>query len=208
MGESSDARRVVFLRGHKVILRPLDKARDADVCQRWINDPDVNQFLLAHRPITPTGEAEWFDQVEKSDEVHLAIEADDGVFIGLMGIHEISWKDRRATTGALIGEKAYWGQGYGTDAKMTLLDYAFNTLNLRKICSSVLEFNERSLQYNLHCGYRIEGRRREQFFRNGRYWDEILLGLFREDWEPVWARYRETGSVYEETSEASEASSA
>ncbi len=158
---------------------------------------------MAHRPITPTGEAEWFDKIEKSDEVHLAIETGDGVLIGTMGLHDVSWKDRVATTGALIGEKAYWGQGYGTDAKMTLLDYAFNTLNLRKICSSVLEFNERSLRYNLHCGYRVEGRRKQQHFHNGRYWDEILLGLFQEDWQPVWERYRETGSVYDEASETS-----
>lgn len=205
MGERSDANRVVFLRGHKVVLRPLDKDRDLETCQRWINDPDVNQYLLAHRPITPTGEAEWFDQLEKSDDVHLAIDTHDGVFIGLMGIHKISWKDRVATTGALIGEAAYWGRGYGTDAKMTLLDYAFNTLNLRKICSSVLAFNERSLQYNLHCGYQIEGRRKAQIFGNGQYWDEILLGLFKEDWQPIWERYQRTGSVYDEASETSSA---
>lgn len=203
-GESDRRRDVVFLRGHKVTLRPLEKERDLEPCQRWINDPDVNQYLLAHRPITPTGEAEWFDQLEKKDDVILAIEAPDGAFIGTMGLHQFSWKDRVATTGALIGEKDYWGQGYGTDAKMTLLDYAFNTLNLRKICSSVLEFNERSLQYNLHCGYQIEGRRKQQFFRHGQYWDEIILGLFREDWRPIWERYRETGSVYESSEASSE----
>ena len=203
--ESDRRKSVVFRRGHKVTLRPLEKERDLAPCQRWINDPEVNQFLLAHRPITRAGEAEWFDQLEQSDDVHLAIETQDGVFIGIMSLTQFSWKDRLATTGALIGERDYWGQGYGTDAKMTLLDYAFNTLNLRKICSSVLAFNERSLQYNLHCGYRIEGRRKAQFFRNGQYWDEILLGLFREDWQPIWARYRRTGSVYEEASEASSA---
>lgn len=203
MGEPSDANRVVFLRGRKVIMRPLDKERDLDSLQRWINDPEVNQFLLAHRPITPTGEANWLDSLEKSDDVVLGIETFDGTLIGTMGLHKFSWKDRIATTGALIGEKDYWGQGYGTDAKMTLLDYAFNTLNLRKICSSVLEFNKRSLQYNLHCGYQIEGRRKAQVFRNGQYWDEILLGLFKEDWQPIWERYRETGSVYDEASETS-----
>ena len=201
---ASDSRSgVVFLRGQKVILRPLDKERDLDPLQRWINDPEVNQFLLAHRPITPTGEAKWLDGLEERDDVVLGIETLDGSFIGTMGLHQFSWKDRIATTGALIGEKRYWGQGYGTDAKMTLLDYAFNTLNLRKICSSVLAFNERSLQYNLHCGYRIEGRRKDQFFRNGQYWDEIILGLFKEDWLPIWERYQRTGSVYDEASETS-----
>ena len=41
----------------------------------------------------------------------------------------------------MIGESEYWGRGLGTEAKMLLLDYAFNTLNLRRICSQVLAFN-------------------------------------------------------------------
>lgn len=190
-----DANQVVFLKGRKTLLRPLDKERDLEACQRWINDPDVNQYLKIFRPITPTGEAKWFDQLEEREDIVLAIETLDTKFIGTMGLHKINWKDRVATTGSLIGEKDYWGKGYGTDAKMALLNYAFNTLNLRKICSSVLEFNERSLNYNLRCGYQIEGRRRRQVFKNGRYWDEILLGLFKEEWEPLWKAYRETGDI-------------
>ena len=72
------------------------------------------------------------------------------------------------------------------------LNYAFNTLNLRKICSSVLAFNKRSLKYNLHCGYKIEGRKRKQIFKNGKYWDEIILGLFKKDWLTIWKRYQKT----------------
>jgi RimJ/RimL family protein N-acetyltransferase len=111
--------------------------------------------------------------------------------IGTMGIHSINWKDRTATTGALIGEKEYWGKGYGTDAKMTLLDYAFNTLNLRKIMSRVYAFNGRSLAYSLHCGYRVEGRLLRQRYAYGRYWDEIILGLFKSQWLPYWEAYNE-----------------
>lgn len=112
-----------------------------------------------------------------------------------MGLHQINWKDRIATTGALIGEKEYWSKGYGTDAKMILLDHAFNTLNLHKICSAVIAYNKRSLDYSLHCGYKIEGTRREHFFRKGKYWDFIELGLLKKEWLPIWRKYKKTGSV-------------
>lgn len=194
--EAQQKGRVVFLRGNKVTLRPLRKATDVEACLRWINDPDINRYLIMFLPVMQQAEEEWFDRLSKDEHnIALAIETLEGTLIGTMGLHQISWRDRIATTGALIGEKEYWGKGYGTDAKMTLLNFAFNSANLRKICSSVIAFNTRSLQYNLNCGYQIEGRRRKQFFRNGRYWDEILLAVFKKDWSPVWRKYQKTGSL-------------
>jgi RimJ/RimL family protein N-acetyltransferase len=189
--------KLVFLKGKKTILRPLRKATDFELCLRWINDPEVNQYLLIHFPLTEKKEEEWFDRVaNEPNEVVLGIETLDGRLIGTMGLHRINSKDRTAMTGALIGEKEYWGKGYGTDAKMTLLDYAFNTLNLRKINSSVYAFNKRSLKYNLKCGYQIEGVRKKQIFRIGKYHDEILIAVFKEDWLPIWKKYQRNGNLH------------
>lgn len=197
MAQGINEGRVVFLRGRKTILRPLNKLTDLPKLLVWINDPEVNRYLLSFLPQTVEDEEKWFDSLveKKNTDIVLAIETRSGKFIGTMGLHRISWKDGVATTGALIGEKRYRGKGYGTDAKMALLNYAFNTLNLRKVCSSVVGFNGRSLAYNFHCGYRREGRRRKQFFKNGRYWDEILLACFKRQWLPIWERYRRTGRV-------------
>jgi len=102
---------------------------------------------------------------------------------------------RLATFWAIIGEKDYWGKGYGTDAKMSLLYYAFRILNLHRVASSVYEFNTRSLDYNKHCGYKVEGVLRKNCFKEGQYYDEILLGVFREEWELIWDYYQKNGSV-------------
>ena len=173
---------VVFLRGKKVILRPISE-KDIPNSLRWLNDPEVRQYIANILPVTEVGEREWIQGLaKKSDtDIVLVIEV-KGRPIGVMGLHRINWQSRVATTGAIIGEKDCWNKGYGTDAKMALLEYAFNTLNLRKIMSSVKAFNERSLAYSLRCGYKIEGRLRDQCFANGRYCDEIILGVFREQW--------------------------
>ncbi len=113
----------------------------------------------------------------------------DGKPIGTMGIHAIDYRHRIATTGALIGESGYWGKGYGSEAKMLLLEYAFNTLNLRKICSEVIAFNERSTKYSLKCGYKIEGTKKLHHYAKGQYWDVIQLAVFREDWLPLWEAF-------------------
>lgn len=186
---------IVFLSGKKTNLRPVSR-EDIPKLLVWINDPEVRQFVSSVVPTTQKFEEDWVDGLCKDkNNVVLVIETKDGVALGLMGLHRIDWVDRVATTGALIGEKEYWGKGFGGDAKMALLDYAFNTLNLHRINSDVIAFNERSLNYSLRCGYKIEGTKRQAMFRHGKYWDRIELGLLREEWIPIWEKYNETGSL-------------
>lgn len=191
----SNEKRVVFLSGKITNLRPAQKS-DIPHLTRWINDPEVRVFLANTTPHTEKLEEGWYESLGKDDKnIVLIIETKDGTPIGVMGLHRIDWKHGIATTGALIGEKEYWSKGYGTDAKMILLDYAFNTLGLRKICSNVTAYNERSLRYSLHCGYKIEGRLRKEIFRKGKFWDKINLGVFRDEWLPIWRKYKRTGKV-------------
>ena len=188
-------RKPVFLVGRMVNLRPFSK-EDIPTLTCWINDPDIREFGFPPLPQTEKQEEGWFNNLGADDKnVFLAIETKDGTLIGSIGINRIDWKDRTATTGALIGDKEYWGKGYGTDAKMILLDYAFNALNLRKICSSVVASNKRSMRYNLRCGYKVEGVRKRHKFTNGRYRDFIEFGIFKADWLPIWKRYKRTGKV-------------
>lgn len=190
-----ETNRIVFLRGRKTVLRSPSKA-DIPNLLRWMNDPDVRVYLSGYMPFTEGMETAWIESLDKqTNDIVLMVETKEGIPIGVMGLHKIRWVDGTATTGAAFGEKAYWGKGYGQDAKMALLEYAFHTLNLRKICSACFAFNSRSAAYNIRCGYRIEGRRKKQSYCKGRYYDEILLCVFREWWEPKWRRYRRDGKL-------------
>ncbi len=189
------AEKVVFLSGRKTNLRPVSRA-DIPTLLRWVNDPEVRDFVLGTFPWTEKMEEDWFDKLGKDEsKVTLVIETKEGKAIGTMGIHNINWVSRTGTTGAMIGEKDCWGQGYGTDAKLVLLQYAFDTLNLFRIRSDVIGFNDRSVRYSLRCGYKVEGTRPKDIFKRGQYWDRIELGVFREDWFPIWEKYQQTGKV-------------
>ncbi len=187
----TDQRSIVFLKGKRVVLRPLVK-EDVSLLLLWINDPDVTQFLSIYLPMMEANENEWFNNLHKEIQNLVLMIVVDEKPIGTMGIHNIDWKNRTANTGALIGEKDYWGKGYGTEAKMLMLNYAFNVLNLRKICSTVLAFNKRSHSYLLKCGYVEEGSRSKQYYINGQYWDEILMAVFKEDFLPLWRKYKKS----------------
>lgn len=186
---------VIFTSGKRVVLRPVME-KDLPLFVKWINDPEVSQFLSVYFPMMEADEKSWLENLPKRKPGNIVFTiVVDGKAIGNIGLHGIEMKDRTATTGTFIGEKEYWGKGYGTEAKMLLLNYAFNTLNLRKICSAAIAFNTRSINYSLKCGYEIEGKLRDHTYRHGKYWDHILFAVFREKWEPLWAEFKKAHDI-------------
>ncbi len=181
---------VVFLKGRNVSLRPLERG-DLVNCVRWVNDPEIREFIKNNWPMTMQDEEEWFENLgkRKPHDLTLAMVTNDGRHVGNMGLHRIDWRGRVATTGALLGEKELWGKGLGTEAKTLLLHYAFQSLNLRKICSQVIAYNDRSIAYSKKCGYKVEGVLKDHIFRGGQYWDLVQLAVFWEDFFPVWEKY-------------------
>ena len=182
--------RVIFRTGAKTILRPICES-DIPQLIRWVNDPEVTQYLSRYRPVTQRHEENWLDKIHEDDDtIVLGIEPkDEQQLIGTMGLNIIRHKDRVAGTGTMIGSKQYWGDGYGTDAKMLQLRYAFYQENIRKVISSVYATNKRSIAYLKKCGYKKEGIRKESRYVNGRYVDVVLMAVFQRDWEPIWDEY-------------------
>ena len=90
-------------------------------------------------------------------------------------------RNRHAELGVVIGEKAYWGQGYGSDAICTLLRFGFEEMNLHRIYLRVYEDNARGIRAYEKCGFCQEGRLREANFRQGRYHDELVMGILSHE---------------------------
>jgi RimJ/RimL family protein N-acetyltransferase len=64
-----------------------------------------------------------------------------------------------------------------------MLRYAFEALNLNRVWLEVYEYNQRGLRCYEKLGFRKEGVQRQENYRDGRYWDTILMGLLRSEWE-------------------------
>lgn len=176
-------------RGKKVLLRVIER-RDVEMFRQWLNDPEINQYLVAYLPISEIAEERWFEKTAPSNtELIMAIEnynlSRPRQLIGNCGFHGIKWKDRTATFGIFIGDQSFWNNGYGTEAANLLIQHGFEQLNLHRINSSVYDLNIRSLKMHEKLGFQIEGQRRQNIFKNGAYHDEILLGLLREEWEKI-----------------------
>ena len=179
-----------MLIGKNVLLRPIEKEFDIDLFLCWFNDAEVIRGLSIPLPVTREREIEWIKTTNLStSNIVLAIElqrnARSKITIGVCGLHNINPKDRNAVFGITIGAKEHWGKGYGTEAAKLMIAYGFDYLNLHRISSSVIDSNESSIRMHDKLGFTKEGRRKEVFFKNGQYQDEITFGIVRSDWKKI-----------------------
>ena len=177
-----------MLTGKLVRLRAMEPA-DLDRAYEWINDRDVTRFLMARYPMSRSDEEKWLAESSGRNgferDVRLAIETLDGVHIGNTGLHAMRPEDRCAELGIMIGDKAYWSNGYGSDAVVTLLRFAFYEVNLHRVGLGVFPYNQRAIACYRKCGFVEEGRSRDEIYRDGRYWDIIRMGILRHEFDAL-----------------------
>lgn len=175
-----------LLIGRKTILRPISLT-DVPLFTEWNNSPKIREYLGRRFPLTELDEKTWIEKISiltrsPSDIVLIVEEKDSKKVAGIMGLHNINWVDRNATTGTIIGSD-YQGKGIATDAKMALLEYAFENLGMHKIISHADARNKKSIEYSKRCGYEVEAVHKEEIFHAGKWEDKVTLACFYENWK-------------------------
>ena len=165
-----------------VYLRALERS-DLERTHRWHNDPELYSSLAQpFRFVSAQAEAAWLEQRtgHSAREVNLAIcvvDTDDHV--GNVYLRDIDWVARTAELHIFIGEGEMRSKGYGGAAVRLLCDYAFRTLNLRKIHLRVLAGNLAARKVYERTGFVEEGTLRAHVYKDGSYQDLVMMGLVR-----------------------------
>jgi RimJ/RimL family protein N-acetyltransferase len=180
-----------MLKGEKVVLRPLERADLPRLCE-FNNDVIVELSGGGDPPMPQTLarlEAEFDERARHGGRAGavFAIET-AGTFLGQCGLRHEGLVDSTAQTyelGIAIGDKRFWGKGYGRDALRVLLDYAFRLRNAHKVWLKVNAPNERAIRSYRACGFVEEGRLRRHVWGDGQYVDLVYMGILREEWESL-----------------------
>jgi len=167
----------------QVRLRPVTEADLPDYV-RWLNDPEVTQFLsMEPGQVTLEGEREWLARQQAPDSPHhvWAVTV-DGRHVGNCAL-DLDERQPTATMGLHIGEKSYWGRGFGTTVVSRVLEVAFRDHHLERVQLSAWAFNRRAIHCYEKCGFRREGASLRAVLKGGRWIDKVDMGLLRADWE-------------------------
>ena len=111
----------------------------------------------------------------------LGIIAESGLFIGEVSYRDMDVVAGTAVLGIMIGDKSYWGQGYGTDAVRTLCRFLFDRFRVRRIQLDTWAGNERAIKSYAKVGFQIEGRLRDAALVNGQPMDQVVMGFLRSE---------------------------
>lgn len=178
-----------MLKSERVTLRGI---RRDDLLRLWEfnNDPEVELAGGGDPPIPQSLErleAEFEENAKKGgrDGTNFAIEA-DGKFIGqcgLYGFDDFKGVPHRCDLGIAIGDKDYWGRGYGREALGLLVDYAFTHWNMQRVGLQVMATNDRAIRAYRAVGFVEEGRLRRHAWSNGNYVDSVCMSILREEWQ-------------------------
>ncbi len=171
--------------GHKVSLRSLEMA-DLPLFWQWFADRDVVQYSLTTWQF-PTSEWEtqaWLERtlLDKQTLTLGIVEQPTQRLIGYGGIAAISSINRSGEYYMLIGERASWSKGYGTEATKLIIAHGFQSLNLNRIALTVSDVNAGAVKAYTRAGFEIEGRLRQACWRNGAYHDKLVMAALRETW--------------------------
>jgi RimJ/RimL family protein N-acetyltransferase len=170
---------IVFLKGERIHLRALMEKDLTSSYLQWLNDEEVcRNNSHAVFPNTEQRMKTFYNSIQNQLNVVLAIiHSDTDRHIGNVSLQNINWISRNAEFAILMGEKDFWGKGYGKEAARLIMQYGFERLNLHRIYCGTLNGNSGMIKLAASMGMIEEGRRREAIFKNGKYVDILEYGI-------------------------------
>jgi RimJ/RimL family protein N-acetyltransferase len=158
---------------------------------RWNNDPELNR-LDSEIPFEEESFGDFKERFEKlcndpspahrDFEIH---DAGEDQLIGVAYVAQISRHHRHALVGITIGERDYWGCGYGKESLRLLLRYCFQELELHRVTTEAFEYNTAWSDLVESIGFAKEGTAREYLYRDEQYWDKELYALLEEEYREL-----------------------
>jgi RimJ/RimL family protein N-acetyltransferase len=177
-----------LFRGALVRLAAVEPEEMSKAMSRWNLDSEYYRMLDSAPAIFWSAKKvkEWIEKdLEKdpADDMFFSMRAlADYRLIGFMSLFDNPAHTGDALVAIAIGEREYWGKGFGTDAMQVMLTYCFNELNYRRLTLIVFEHNPRGVRSYQKSGFVLEGRLRGMMARDGRRWDWFWMGILREEW--------------------------
>lgn len=175
-----------YLESERIYLRQLTDS-DVDFIFGHFSNPSVTEYLMDEPPLLEVSQAKAIIDFYKNPESKNRnrwgiVRKSSNQLIGTIGYHKWVEKYQRAELGFDLGPE-YWGQGIMAEAARVVIKFGFESMDLNRIDGLVYVQNARCLNLMHKLGFKIEGKLRDYFSFNGRFYDHFLLALLKREWE-------------------------
>ena len=165
--------------GKNIYFKPLS-TNDVQEIHSFTSDEDVSRFI-GWKLMTNLNETkEHIEKMIKRELEGIYLYASivlksTNAIIGTAMIFNFNKEANHAEIGYVL-HKDYWGKGYGTEVVCLLNNFVFYILNLHKIHANVVDTNIGSIKVLENNGFELEGRLKDYYFIDGKYFDGLVFG--------------------------------
>ena len=168
-----------------VQLRDL-ALEDVEDRYHWCLDKELTEHLNMPEKYPPFSKEETLNWIKMcinktNGYEQKAILTEEGKHIGWVDLKNIDKLNKHAELGIAIGDKNYWGIGFGFAAMIEMLLWGFNVLELNKIWLRVEVDNEKAIKSYKRVGYVEEGILRQDPLRNGEFVDRLRMSILKQE---------------------------
>lgn len=167
-----------------ITLRELEKS-DLAQLNSWRNDPELvaslgNNFLF----ISGAVDDAWFNSYlqNRDKAIRLSI-LSDGKYIGNVNLTSIHPINRSAEYSIMIGVAEERGKKVGLEATQQILRHAFEDRGLNRVYLTVLSDNVAAIGLYEKVGFKREGVKRQDIFKNGQFHDVVMMAILASEFK-------------------------
>jgi UDP-4-amino-4,6-dideoxy-N-acetyl-beta-L-altrosamine N-acetyltransferase len=172
---------------------------DAEQVREWRTHREISRHMFTEPSITLGQQVEWVSNAIADENRHYWIIELDGVPVGLANMLQIDLVNRRGSWAFYLADPATRGNGVGKAVEFAIIEYAFGSLALNKLCCEVLSTNTAVLGLHQKFGFSREGVLRQHILKGDTFYDITILGMLASDWithrPRHLERFRELGIV-------------
>ncbi|MFD0716830.1 GNAT family N-acetyltransferase [Paenibacillus sp. GCM10027626] len=182
-----------FWQGTKIRLRATQRS-DWEQWKLESTDSEAIRLMewgieLPKNDIDVAETSDRFDNFKDNFRKMFAIETlSNNQLVGFINLNSLDHKNGVFSFGLGVN-RGYRNNGYATEATRIIMRYGFYELRMQKCNSSCVEINEASLKFHRNLGFIEEGRRRRIIYMDGKFYDNILLGVTREEFDEIEKQY-------------------
>ncbi len=157
-------------------LRKLSISDTSNIV-KWRNSPEVKKNLYSQEDVTEEQHIGYYHKYVETGRVSQFIIVADGIDCGTTFLKNIDQEKLEAEFGIFIGELEYRGKGISTIATKKIVDYGFNTLNLKRVYLTVFEDNIPAIRGYLKAGFTKTGLIDKGYCRNNVYYNIVEMSI-------------------------------
>lgn len=175
-----------MITGKNLSLRPIE-LEDDQLLQRLINDPYVSENVVGWSlPVSLFSQKKWIQSNSGGTSYRLVVvDNQTNEAIGITGLWDLDWHNQSAMS-AIKLLPAKTKKGFGTEAIMLSMAWAFYNVGVRRLHGAILDFNGPSMgAYVKKCGWRVEGRQKEAIFRKGLWHDLYNVAILKREFDAL-----------------------